>query len=66
MKSISFLLLTFFGVSAGNSFAQTSADFDTDSITTNTLVASSFISDNEGWLADNTGILWHTGDAGES
>jgi photosystem II stability/assembly factor-like uncharacterized protein len=32
----------------------------------NTFVASSFINDHEGWLADNKGILWHTTDAGLS
>jgi photosystem II stability/assembly factor-like uncharacterized protein len=31
-----------------------------------TFVASSFINDNEGWLADNNAVLWHTADAGQS
>jgi photosystem II stability/assembly factor-like uncharacterized protein len=48
------------------SSAQTSADFETDSITTETLVASSFINSNEGWIADDAGTLWHTTNAGQS
>jgi photosystem II stability/assembly factor-like uncharacterized protein len=44
--------------------AQTSADFETNSISTNTLVALSFINENEGWVTDETGILSHTSDAG--
>ena len=34
--------------------------------TENTFIASSFINDNEGWLADDQGILWQTTDAGVS
>lgn len=40
--------------------AQIGLEFETDSLTPSTFVASSFISDSEGWLADNTGKLWHT------
>jgi photosystem II stability/assembly factor-like uncharacterized protein len=46
--------------------AQISAEFETDSLATNTFVASSFISDHEGWLADDAGNLWHTADGGTS
>jgi photosystem II stability/assembly factor-like uncharacterized protein len=46
--------------------AQLSAEFETDSLTANTFVSSSFISDHEGWLADDAGNLWHTADGGTS
>jgi len=48
------------------SSAQTSADFVTDSITTHTLLASSFINDNEGWTVDDAGTVWHTGNGSQS
>lgn len=35
------------------------------SITNGTFVASSFINDNEGWLADSNGKLWHTNNGGQ-
>jgi photosystem II stability/assembly factor-like uncharacterized protein len=44
-------------------FAQS---FVTNKITANTLITSSFINDNEGWLSDNSGLLWHTTDAGQT
>ncbi|MCY7409952.1 MAG: hypothetical protein LH473_06745 [Chitinophagales bacterium] len=37
-----------------------------DSKTENTFIASSFINDSEGWLADANAILWHTKDGGIS
>ena len=46
--------------------AQTSADFETESITTNTLVALSFINENEGWVIDEAGILRYTSNGGAS
>ena len=38
---------------AGNLQAQIGSEFETDSLTPNALIASSFINDNEGWLADH-------------
>ena len=38
---------------AGNLQAQIGSEFETESLTPNTLIASSFINDNEGWLADH-------------
>jgi photosystem II stability/assembly factor-like uncharacterized protein len=52
--------------SVTQSHAQNNGTFENSVITGNTLVASSFINDNEGWLADNGGILWHTSNAGQS
>ncbi|MBS1656533.1 MAG: hypothetical protein JST18_00390 [Bacteroidetes bacterium] len=62
MKSmaISFMLL------AAASSDSRSQIFENSEITNNTFVSSSFISDEEGWLADNNGKLWHTSDAGET
>jgi photosystem II stability/assembly factor-like uncharacterized protein len=34
-------------------------------VTNGTFVASSFINDSEGWLADNKGKLWHTANGGQ-
>ncbi|MBX7141744.1 MAG: hypothetical protein K1X63_11765 [Chitinophagales bacterium] len=45
------------------SFAQ---ELEKTSITNGTFVASSFISDNEGWLADNNGKIWHMANGGQS
>jgi len=58
--AISLTLLSF------SSRAQIFPDFETDSITTSTLVASSYISSSEGWMADEAGVVWHTTDAAES
>lgn len=66
MRIISLLILLILVAGATNSIAQLSADFETTNITTNTLVASSFISDDEGWMADDGGNLWHTSNAGNS
>lgn len=41
-------------------------EFESIHLTSRTLIASSFISDNEGWLADNNGTLWHTSNAAQS
>lgn len=49
-----------------NIYAQIDAQFESSNITVNTLVASSFINDNEGWIADDAGTLFHTSDAGLS
>ncbi|MBS1658850.1 MAG: hypothetical protein JST18_12250 [Bacteroidetes bacterium] len=65
IKMVMFLLLLQ-GITINISSAQTSADFETDSITTHTLLASSFINDDEGWIADDAGNLWHTDNAGQS
>ncbi len=53
MKTISslFAILIFIGTSI--SHAQINGDFESSNITANTLVASSFINDNEGWTIDN-------------
>lgn len=64
MKPI-IISLAFF-LSAPSATSQISEDFETDIITANTLVASSFINDNERWLADNTGVLWHRTNGSES
>lgn len=51
---------------AGTTLSHAQAQFDVlNTGTENTFVASSFINDNEGWLADTKSILWHTNDAGE-
>ncbi|MBX7139557.1 MAG: hypothetical protein K1X63_00635 [Chitinophagales bacterium] len=34
--------------------------FENTVVTNSTFIASSFITDNEGWLIDNNGKLWHT------
>ncbi|MCY7409986.1 MAG: hypothetical protein LH473_06920 [Chitinophagales bacterium] len=41
-------------------------NFESSQLTSNTFVASCFINDNEGWLADNKAMLWHTINAGET
>lgn len=41
-------------------YAQTDPDFESSNITANTLIASSFITDSEGWAVDQTGTIWHT------
>lgn len=46
--------------------AQIGAEFRTDSLSSNTFIALSFISDSEGWVADNAGGLWHTTTGGET
>ena len=61
MKLVLVLLLVALTVSSGT--AQTSEDFESFNITSNMIVTSSFINDNEGWLADNAGTLWHTSNA---
>ena len=61
MKAITFLLATLLIVSQ---CAHAQITFQNSSITASTLMASSFISDNEGWLADNNDKLWHTANAG--
>lgn len=61
MKSIVFSAL-FFLAGVSNIYAQISNELETDSITSATLVASSFISDNEGWIADAEGVLRKTTD----
>lgn len=53
-------------ISFTNTMAQTSSDFETVNITTNTLVALSFIDGNKGWAADDAGVLRYTANAGES
>lgn len=59
-------LMLLLAATINTSSAQTTADFETDSITTHTLLASSFINDHEGWIADDAGNLWHTTNAGQS
>lgn len=46
--------------------AQTNPDFETDSISEFTIVACYYISDNEGWLADDEGNLLKTTNGGDS
>lgn len=41
-------------------------NFQTDTISSTTLISSSFISDSEGWIADDAGMLHHTTNAGLS
>ena len=65
MKSIIFSAL-FFLAGASNIYAQIGNEFETDSITTATLVATSFISDNVGWIADTEGVLRKTSDGSET
>ncbi len=63
---IRFGLLTHFVVCLSISNAQVPGDFETDSITSNTIVASSFINNSKGWLADEAGVIWYTANAGGS
>ena len=58
----SILLITY----TFNIEAQIGSEFETDHLTTATFLAGSFISDNEGWLADDAGKLWHTTNGGET
>jgi photosystem II stability/assembly factor-like uncharacterized protein len=62
---LSMALFLMFGF-ANRLQAQISAEFETDTLTTATFTAASFISDNEGWLADDAGKLWRTSNGGES
>ncbi|MCY7409673.1 MAG: hypothetical protein LH473_05325 [Chitinophagales bacterium] len=60
MKSIAVLLaLTLI---ANLSAAQI---FENSTLTKSTFIASSFINDNEGWLADNNGMLFRTINGGQ-
>lgn len=62
MKSIIFLFVILL-VTRLNVNAQS---FETSKIGSNTFYASSFINDNEGWLSDIKGQLWHTGNGGQT
>jgi photosystem II stability/assembly factor-like uncharacterized protein len=66
MKSFIFLFAFQLLISIAEVSAQNSADFETGNITTHTIVASSFISDSEGWVADDAGILRYTNNAGDT
>jgi photosystem II stability/assembly factor-like uncharacterized protein len=66
MKFITFLLAALFVLSSDLSSAQINGSFESSIITANTLVASSFINDNEGWMADDKALLWHTSNAGQT
>jgi photosystem II stability/assembly factor-like uncharacterized protein len=61
MKSFSFSFFFLFAIASGLC-AQNGEDFETTNITTATITASSFISETEGWVADDAGILRHTTD----
>lgn len=63
MKATSLLLILFMAVVNG-SWAQLGSHFATDTVTASSLVASSFINDHEGWVADIAGTLWHTSNTG--
>lgn len=60
-----FILIIFLTISA-ISYAQTDPVFESSNITVNTLIASSFISDSEGWAVDQTGTIWRTNDGCQS
>src|SRR5882672_10975484 len=62
MKSILFIVSIMI-FACFKSLAQT---FESSIITSHTFIASSFINDNEGWLSDDQGMLWHSTDGGES
>lgn len=47
-------------------YAQTDPVFESSNITVNTLIASSFINDSEGWAVDQTGTIWRTSDGCQS
>jgi photosystem II stability/assembly factor-like uncharacterized protein len=64
MKSITFSAMFFFAA-ASNIYVQISSEFETDSLTAATLVALSFISDDEGWISDTAGVLHKTTDGGQ-
>ncbi|MCY7408756.1 MAG: hypothetical protein LH473_00655 [Chitinophagales bacterium] len=59
MKSSFFFTLLL--LASMSNFAQI---FESSAVTDNTFVTSSFINDNEGWLADNNAMLFHTKNAG--
>lgn len=61
MKSIAFFL-----GGLALSFNVSAQVFQNSAITNGTLVASAFINDNEGWLADDNGKLWHTTNGGQT
>jgi photosystem II stability/assembly factor-like uncharacterized protein len=65
MKSFLFSFFLLFAA-ALNLRAQNIEGFETIKITTATIAASSFISDNEGWVADDAGILRYTSDGSQS
>jgi photosystem II stability/assembly factor-like uncharacterized protein len=46
--------------------AQIGSEFQTENLTTATFTTASFISEGEGWMADDAGRLWHTTNAGET
>jgi photosystem II stability/assembly factor-like uncharacterized protein len=54
-----FILVFIFSIT----HAQTTWTVLSEPRTSNVFKASSFINDNEGWLIDNTSVLWHTSDA---
>jgi photosystem II stability/assembly factor-like uncharacterized protein len=64
MKTFLSIVATFLLATAAH--AQTNPDFETDTISEFTIVACSYISDNEGWLADDEGNILHTTNGGDS
>lgn len=64
MKSITTGLFCILIIDCLSSRAQVA--FENFVVGASTIIASSFINDNEGWLADNNLNLWHTGDAGQT
>jgi photosystem II stability/assembly factor-like uncharacterized protein len=41
-------------------------EFENSKLTSQTFMAAFFLNENEGWLADNKGKLWHTTDAAQT
>lgn len=56
----------FFALLLTISLSSTAQIFESATVSNHTFVASSFINDNEGWLADDSAMLWHTKDTGQT
>lgn len=66
MKSLYLFPAILLFASVRSGWSQVPEDFETEIITNNTIVASSFINNEEGWLADEAGVVWHTSNGGGS
>ncbi len=66
MTSAKFVVCLFMVAFCASSIRAQVFNFETDTISSTTLISSSFISDSEGWIADIAGVLWHTNNEGES
>lgn len=62
MKTLTILFALLFSITNCNA----QADIESSNISSNTLVSSSFINDQEGWVVDNTGAILHTTDSAKT